>query len=260
MKQGGKLLTCLFTGNSVYMVFCCKRMKNLLPQRSSRAHFLGSCEVVLLLCLYEHLEWAVCVLSTCCWPQESPQGCTPAVLHFPETQSKFQLSHGVPLPAGQHRGCLRQLCSLASSCIMVINVWDMDILSKADSGNDKSAREGRASPELAGKHKDMAITVCPEALFHTGPQEFSSFEPGSWMWPVSFPCLSAPRHWGRHWGMNPKELDGFLQASGAGCRGQLTHKGQPERGASSLCCSRTKPHCCSLCSGMIIGNYILLEW
>lgn len=62
---------------------------------------------------------------------------------------------------------------------MVINVWDMDILSKADSVNDKSAREGRASPELAGKHKDMAITVCTDAEFHTAPQEFSSFEPES---------------------------------------------------------------------------------
>lgn len=171
----------------------------------------------------------------CAEPQESPQGCTPAVPHFPETQSKFQQSREVPLPAGQHSGCLRQLCSLASSCIMVINVWDMDILSKADSVNDKSAREGRASPELAGKHKDVAITVCTDAEFHTGPQEFSSFEPGSWMWPVSFPCLSAPPHWGRHRGVNPRELDGFPAGLQSWLQGtQLTHKGQPETGTSSV--------------------------
>lgn len=42
MKQGGQLLNCLFTGNSVYMVFCYKRIRNLLPQRSSRAHSPGS--------------------------------------------------------------------------------------------------------------------------------------------------------------------------------------------------------------------------
>lgn len=51
---------------------------------------------------------------------------------------------------------------------MVINVWDVDILSKAGSGNDKSAREGRASPELSGKHEGMAITGSTDAAFHTG--------------------------------------------------------------------------------------------
>lgn len=52
---------------------------------------------------------------------------------------------------------------------MVITVWDMDILSEADSVNDESAREWRASPEPSGQSKCMAITAITDAAFQNAP-------------------------------------------------------------------------------------------